>query len=328
MFSSYIHHLKSQPTWILFLSSLGLLSVLKLTFSLIKWVFILLLRPPRNLKAQYGPWAVVTGATDGIGKAFAVELAKTGLNLILTSRSADKLESLSRDIQTRYPNTQIRVVAVDFSDDIAIVESSAAAAAEGVEVGVVVNNVGVTYTAARYFDEVEEEVWRRVVRVNLEGTTRVTRALLPGMVKRRRGAIVNIGSGAGIVVPSHPLFAVYAATKAYVDQLSRCLYVEYKQFGIDVHCQVPLYVSTKMASKIASIDKPSFFVPSAYDYAHAAVRRIGYEARCTPYWTHSIQWFFASLLPEGVLNSWRLAVGIRRRGKVVAETGFVSPPIK
>ncbi|KAJ0818279.1 putative very-long-chain 3-oxoacyl-CoA reductase [Helianthus annuus] len=57
------------------------------------------------------------------------------------------------------------------------------------------------------------------------------------MVKRKKGAIVNIGSGAAIVIPSDPLYAVYAATKAYVDQFSRCLYVEYKNSGIDVQCQ-------------------------------------------------------------------------------------------
>ncbi|GFY91486.1 beta-ketoacyl reductase 2 [Actinidia rufa] len=68
-----------------------------------------------------------------------------------------------------------------------------------------------------FFDEVEEEVWRRVVRVNLEGTTRVTRAVLPGIIERRRGAIVSIGSGAASVVPSHPLYAIYAATKAAID---------------------------------------------------------------------------------------------------------------
>ncbi|KAF5940005.1 hypothetical protein HYC85_021172 [Camellia sinensis] len=79
---------------------------------------------------------------------------------------------------------------------------------------------------------------------------------------------------------------------------------------------VPLYVSTKMASKLASIEKSSFFIPTPEKYAQAAIRRIGYEARCTPYMTHSIQWFFASLLPESILDSWRLSIGLSRRGKI------------
>ena len=69
-----------------------------------------------------------------------------------------------------------------------------------------------------------------------------------------------------------------------------------------------------MVSEVASIEKTSLFIPSAEDYAKAAIRRIGYEARCTPYWAHSLQWFFASFLSENVLDAWRLAIGIRRRG--------------
>ncbi|KAG0489284.1 hypothetical protein HPP92_008095 [Vanilla planifolia] len=142
--------------------------------------------------------------------------------------------------------------------------------------------------------------------------TKVTHVVLPGMVERKRGAILNIGSGAAVVIPSDPLYAVYAATKAYVDQFSKCLYVEYKGKGIDVQCQVPLYVATKMAS----IRRSSFLIPSADTYARAALRWLGYEKRCTPYWPHSLVWFMASLLPETVVDNWRLGfcLGIRKRG--------------
>ncbi|KAL3501073.1 hypothetical protein ACH5RR_035522 [Cinchona calisaya] len=85
---------------------------------------------------------------------------------------------------------------------------------KGLDIGVLINNVGVTYPGARFFHEVDEEVWMNVVRVNLEGTTLVTKAVLPGMITKKRGAIVNIGSAAAIVIPSHPLYAIYAATKA------------------------------------------------------------------------------------------------------------------
>lgn len=87
-------------------------------------------------------------------------------------------------------------------------------AIDGLEVGVLINNVGITYRKAMFFHEVDEKEWVHIVRVNLEGTTRVTKAVLTGMLKRKKGAIVNIGSGAAVVVPSHPHFAIYAATKA------------------------------------------------------------------------------------------------------------------
>ncbi|KAK9277145.1 hypothetical protein L1049_006684 [Liquidambar formosana] len=316
MLSTFADHLKTQPSWILLLSCLGFLSILKHSISLLKWVFITFLRPPKNLK-KYGSWAVITGSTDGIGKAFAFQLAQKGLNLILVSRNSEKLKAVSSEIQTIFPSTQVKIVALDFLVGVTAGVRLLEEAIEGVDVGVLINNVGITYPAARFFHEVDEEAWMNVVRVNLEGTTRVTRAVLRGMLKRKRGAIVNIGSGASVVVPSHPLYAIYAATKAYVDQLSRCLYVEYKHWGIDVQCQVPLYVATKMVSKMVSTERSTLFIPMAEDYARAAIRRIGYEARCTPYWAHSLQWFFVHLLPEAAVDAWRLSIGIRRRGKIV-----------
>ncbi|KAF3613440.1 hypothetical protein FXO38_36243 [Capsicum annuum] len=85
---------------------------------------------------------------------------------------------------------------------------------EGLDIGVLINNVGVTYPGAMFFHEVDENIWKNVVKINLEGTNLVTMAVLPGMIRRRKGVIVNMGSGASIVVPSHPLYSIYAATKA------------------------------------------------------------------------------------------------------------------
>ncbi|WRX15194.1 Short-chain dehydrogenase/reductase SDR - like 10 [Theobroma cacao] len=306
-----------QPTWLLLLSFLGFLSLLKHSISLLKWVFDTIFRASKNLN-KYGSWALVTGATDGIGKAFARQLAQQGLNLILVSRNSNKLKTVSNEIRAELPHIKIRDVAHDFSSDVTTGVKLIEEAIKEVEVGVLINNVGVTYPGAMFFDEVDEKVWMEVVRVNLEATTWVTRAVLPGMLNRKRGAIVNIGSGASIVVPSHPLYTIYAATKAYVDQLSRSLYVEYKLCGIDVQCQVPLYVATNLASKVALIEKSSWLVPTPKDYAEAGIRHIGYEPRCTPYWSHSIQWCFARLLPDALLDAWRLSVGMRRRGDLVA----------
>ncbi|KAK1425912.1 hypothetical protein QVD17_21275 [Tagetes erecta] len=308
-----------QLSWLLIMlfSLLGFLSVFKLIFSFLKWVFISFLRPPKNLINSYGSWALITGATDGIGKAFAFQLAQKGLNLILVSRNLGKLNDVSNQILSLYPTTKIKIFAVDFAGENVVdgvMGMKKVIVDENVDVGILVNNVGVTYPVARYFHEVEEDVWMKVMRVNVEGTSMVTKAVIEaGMIERKRGAIVNIASGAAIVVPSHPLFAIYAATKAYIDKLSRCLYVEYKSFGIHVQCQVPLYVCTKMASEVAMVGKSCLFIPTAEEYAKAAIRQIGYEPRSMPYWPHSIQWFFASLAPDSLLDAWRLSIGIQRR---------------
>ncbi|KAL0288157.1 UNVERIFIED_CONTAM: Very-long-chain 3-oxoacyl-CoA reductase 1 [Sesamum calycinum] len=306
-----LEQLKSQPAWLLVFLSLGFLSILKLSLSILKWVYVNFLRPGKNLK-KYGSWALITGPTDGIGKAFAFQLARKGLNLVLVGRNPDKLKDVSESIQSKYGSTQIKNVVVDFSGDLDEGVSRIKEVIEGLDVGVLINNVGVSYPYARFLHEVDDKLLSDLIKVNVEGTTKMTQAVLPGMVKRKKGAIVNIGSGAAIVIPSDPLYSVYAATKAYVDQFSRCLYVEYKKSGIDVQCQVPLYVATKMAS----IRRSSFFVPSTDGYARAALRWIGYEPRCTPYWPHSLLWALASSLPESAIDAWRLkfCLGIRKRG--------------
>lgn len=308
---SCIEQLKSQPFWVLLLSALGLLLLFKFSISYLKWVYVNFLRPAKNLK-KYGSWAVITGSTDGIGKGFAFQLARKGLNLVLVGRNPDKLREVSEAIQAKFGKTQIKPVVVDFSGDLSEGIRRIKDAIEELDVGVLINSVGISYPYARFFHEVDEDLLKNLIKINVEGTTKVTQAVLLGMIKRKKGAIVNIGSGAAIVIPSDPLYAVYAATKAYIDQFSRCLYVEYKKNGIDVQCQVPLYVATKMAS----IRRSSFFVPSSDAYARAALRWIGHEPRCTPYWPHSALWCLLNQIPEAAIDAWRLgfSLGIRKKG--------------
>ncbi|KAK1383901.1 hypothetical protein POM88_021636 [Heracleum sosnowskyi] len=96
-----------------------------------------------------------------------------------------------------------------------------------------------------------------------------------------------------------------------VDQFSKSLYVEYKKSGIDVQCQVPCYIATKMAS----IRKSSFLVPSPDGYVRAALRWIGYEHQCTPYWPHSVLWALANFTPEFILYAIALSylLSLRKR---------------
>ncbi|KAK7387554.1 hypothetical protein VNO78_28441 [Psophocarpus tetragonolobus] len=306
-----VARLKTQPMWFSMLFVVGFVTILKFLLILLRGLYVNFLRPPKNLK-KYGSWALVTGPTDGIGKSFAFELARKGLNLVLVGRNPDKLKDVSDSIIAKFGETEVKSVVVDFSGDLDQGVADISEAIQGLDLGVLINNVGVSYPYARFFHELDDNLLNNLIKVNVVGTTKVTQAVLSGMLKRKKGAIVNIGSGAAIVIPSDPLYAVYAATKSYVDQFSRCLYVEYKKSGIDVQCQVPLYVATKMAS----IKKSSFFVPSTDGYAKAGVRWIGYEPRCTPYWPHSILWAFTCSLPEFVVDAWRLwfCLGIRKRG--------------
>ena len=205
--------LKSQPLWVLALLTLSSLYLLKFLFSILRWVYVNFLRPAKNLK-KYGSWALVTGPTDGIGKAFAFQLARKGLNLVLVGRNPEKLKDVSTAIRAKFERIEIKTVVVDFSGDLSDGVKRIGEVIEGLDVGVLINNVGISYPYARFFHEVDEKLLADLIKINVEGTTKVTQVVLPGMIKRKRGAIVNIGSGAAIVIPSDPLYSVYAAAKA------------------------------------------------------------------------------------------------------------------
>uniref|UniRef100_A0A0A8ZQ25 Glossy8 n=1 Tax=Arundo donax TaxID=35708 RepID=A0A0A8ZQ25_ARUDO len=152
-----------------------------------------------------------------------------------------------------------------------------------------------------------------MVRVNLWALTEVTAAVLPGMAARGRGAVVNIGSGSTEAIPSFPLYTVYAATKRYVAQFSRSLYVEYRSKGIDVQCQAPLLVHTNMTSSVPRTKRFSPFVPSSDAYARAAVRWIGHGALCMPNFGHRLQRCLCTAVPDRVHDWLRLRENLRQR---------------
>lgn len=213
MESWFLTMLTTQPAWFLALFAMGCLSLVRHMILICDWLYIHFLRPGKNLK-KYGSWALVTGPTDGIGKGFSFELAKRGLNLVLVGRNPDKLKDVSDSIKAKCPQTQIKSVVVDFSGDLDEGVQRIKETIEGLDVGLLINNVGISYPYARFFHEVDEDLLKDLIKINVEGTTKVTQAVLPGMLKRKKGAIVNIGSGAAIIIPSDPLYSVYAASKA------------------------------------------------------------------------------------------------------------------
>eukprot|EP01027_Heterolobosea_sp_BB2_P012727 GEZU01018421.1.p1 GENE.GEZU01018421.1~~GEZU01018421.1.p1 ORF type:complete len:371 (-),score=84.75 GEZU01018421.1:225-1337(-) len=277
---------------------LSLFAVVGVVFTLVQLVrlwsfsYIHFLRPGKDLR-KLGSWAVVTGASDGIGKGYSQNLARKGLNVVLISRTESKLLQLASEIEEQY-NVKTKIIVADFAKDDRSQYEMIQSGIEGLDVGVLVNNVGVSYDFPQFFHEVPAEKLRAMVNVNINATNEMTRIVLPGMVNRRRGAIINLSSGYG-VFPS-PMLAVYSATKAYIDFFSQSLSAEYKQFGIQVQSVVPFFVTTNM-SKIRT---PTLTVPSAQHFTKLAVEHIGHDdLRVSPYYMHSLQmWKMSSLLPR------------------------------
>ncbi|GJN28960.1 hypothetical protein PR202_gb17139 [Eleusine coracana subsp. coracana] len=301
--------------WFLSVAALGALYLAAAAFRLLAHLAVCL-RRPTDLRRRYGAWAVVTGPTSGIGRSMALELARRGLNLVLVGRDPAKLRDISETLVSVH-GVKTKTVVFDLALTSTPQGDEAARrlrdAVDGLDIGVLVNNAGVAKPCAVYLHEFDVETWVRMVRVNLWALTEVTAVVLPGMVARGRGAVVNIGSGSTEAIPSFPLYSIYAATKRYVSQLSRSLYVEYKSKGIDVQCQAPLFVDTKMASSVTKSKRSSPFVPSSDAYARAAVRWIGHGPLCVPNVGHRLQACLCAAVPDCIHDWLRLREHLRQR---------------
>ncbi|XP_052157974.1 very-long-chain 3-oxoacyl-CoA reductase 1-like isoform X2 [Oryza glaberrima] len=267
-------------------------------------------RPKDDLRRRYGEWAVVTGPTSGIGRAMALELARHGLNLVLVGRDPAILREISGTVRSLH-KVKTKTVVFDLSlvwtPDGDEPLQRLREAVEGLDVGVMVNNAGVAKPGAVYLHEADVEAWVRMVRVNMSAVTEVTAVVLPGMVSRGRGAIVNIGSAGSEYIPSLPLYTMYAATKRYVAQFSRSLHVEYASKGIHVQCQAPFFVDTRLMFRFEeAAGGVSLFTVTPDAYARAAVAWIGRGgALCTPGVRHQLLRRMAAAVPDSV-HDWIL----------------------
>lgn len=310
--------IQQTPAWFLWPAVLGALYVSAFSARLLVHLTHCL-RRPKDLRRRYGAWAVVTGPTSGIGRSVALEFAGRGLNLVLVGLDAADLQEVSDTIRSRHA-VQTRTVVFDLSL-VSTPQGDEALrrlrdAVEELDVGVLVNNAGVMRPGAAYLHEADAEAYVRMIRVNLWATTEVTAAVIPGMVARGRGAVVNMGSATAEAVSSFPLHTVYSATKRYVARLSRGLAVEYGGRGIDVQCQAPMFVATAMIAGFSGIWRPAALVPTADAYARSAVRWVGRGgALCVPSLRHRLLWCLLAAVPCCVQDWACLRENLRQRNK-------------
>jgi len=200
--------------------------------------------------------ALVTGAARGIGRAIALELSAQGRDVAVADILADQVEAIAADVERL--GSRALAVALDVTD-----RGSVATALERVSEGlgpvdVLVNNAG--WDEIRPFLETDETFWDRVIEINFKGCLRLTRAALPGMLERRWGRIVNIGSDAGRVGSSGE--SVYAGAKGAVIAFTKTIARESARAGVTANVVAPGPTQTPMLASMAEGEKGSRLVES------------------------------------------------------------------
>jgi uncharacterized protein len=173
---------------------------------------------------------LITGASAGIGRELALEFGARAETLVLVARRLDRLEQLRADLLKRYPGLKVVVLAADLSEEGEIEVLLGRVTAQAGSVDVLVNNAGVG--DAVLFDRSDWKRTRQVLRTNVTAVAQLTTALLPGMVERGRGGVLNIGSGAGLTVL--PNAAAYVGSKHFINGFSEALRADLSRTGVSV----------------------------------------------------------------------------------------------
>lgn len=200
-----------------------------LVFTSIRGVYRYCLRKGKDLKATYSQgndtYACVTGATSGIGKGFAFELASRGFNVLLVSRSESKLKAVQEELKSKYPGLLFDYVVSDFGENQSLqFYEDICAKINKFDIGLLVNNAGIMHIGR--FNDIEAQQHLQVMEVNMLPYTMVTRYILPKMMNRNARSGIVMVSSLGIQASCAPVNAIYMATKAFDDSFARGLAYE------------------------------------------------------------------------------------------------------
>ncbi|KAK3294359.1 uncharacterized protein B0H64DRAFT_361781 [Chaetomium fimeti] len=308
------------------LAGLGALYIAQPVLSFVQLLLNCFILSGTNLRkyGKKGTWAVVTGASDGLGKEFASQLAAKGFNLVLVSRTQSKLDTLARELTLKWSGLETKTLSMDYSQDNDADYERLAELLKGLDVGILINNVGRSHSIPVSFLETAREELQDIITINCLGTLKTTQVVAPILAKRKRGLILTMGSFAG-VMPT-PYLATYSGSKAFLQHWSSSLASELKPQGVDVQLVVSYLVTTAMSK----IRRTSLLIPNPKQFVRSALGKIGmtgnemFPNTYTPWWSHAaFKWLIESTVgaTSGV-TIWfnrKMHVDIRTRALRKAE---------
>lgn len=238
-----------------------------------------------KFKPKENSWAVITGASDGIGLAYAHEFIKKGYNLLLISRNLDKLNTVKQELDSKSnkKGKDIKVYSADFTKTD-IYNGIAKEIGRLPSVDILINNVGMSYEHPEYFASANlKDKNTDIINVNVLSCMKMCYIVLPIMEQQKKGVILNLSSFSAL--DPCPLLSVYAASKSFVDVFTRSVAYEYAKKGITIQSVLPGFVCTKMSK----IRKAYWMAPTPEGYVKSQLKTVGLDGQTTGYWSHELQ---------------------------------------
>ncbi|KAI9662979.1 MAG: hypothetical protein M1821_008026 [Bathelium mastoideum] len=309
------------------LAAVGLLYLSAQAFTFLRVLLDLFILPGTSLSkfGKKGSWAVITGASDGIGKEFATQIAAKGFNVVLISRTQSKLDTLASQLESKYGNIKTKTLAIDFAHASETDYEKIKSLTTSLDVSILVNNVGLSHSIPVPFIQTPLPELTDIITINCLATLRVTHLVAPQLARQRRGLILTLASFGGIT-PT-PLLATYSGSKAFLQQWSSALGTELAPSGVTVQ----LVQSYLVVSAMSKIRRASALIPTPRAFVRAALGKVGRKGGAqgiaftsTPFWSHGLMhWGLGAV--TGTMNEWVVGwnlgmhEGIRRRALRKAE---------
>lgn len=287
----------------------GLVILTSKLYKVLHFLYANTIRPEKNLLHRYGEgsYALITGASDGIGKSFCFSLAKRGFNIILAARNNAKLTEVEKEVKQQYPNVKTKIIVANFSEChkegffTKILDQI-----KDLDVSMLVNNVGMS--DRNYLTNFTEDFLKEIITVNCIPQVVLSKHMIERFRNReKRSCILNYSS----FTASFPMAMTqtYGATKLFNDYFSRSTALEYPH--LDILSVRPGFVETKMTM---GRRKPLLPV-STEQHTEAVLGNVGYETLTYGHWKHTLMYAATNLMPTWVRDYLTRKANVRLDGK-------------